>query len=251
MHGTMPSLQAAPEFLQDTQYANPSDMLHTPFQRGFNTDKPRFVWFQGQPDLSANFGVWMTAQHDRNMTWLDVVDFRKLVQGAGPDDVIFVDVGGGIGHQCAVLRSRYPNLPGRIILQDSASVVDRALPTAGVEAAVHDFWTAQPVHAARVYYLRYIMHDYPDDKCLVILRNIKSAMARDSVIVIDDMIIPNKGAHPHATDKDIAMMVNFAAMERTEKQWNALFATAGLKVVRAATYNETSGEGVQVVKIEA
>ncbi|OJJ44533.1 hypothetical protein ASPZODRAFT_153470 [Penicilliopsis zonata CBS 506.65] len=250
MHGTMPSLQAAPEFLEETQYANPSDMLHTPFQRGFRTDLPRFVWFQSQPDLSANFGVWMGAQHDRKMTWLDVIDFRELAHGSTPETPVFVDVGGGIGHQCALLRSRYPDLVGRVILQDSTTVVARALQTTGVEKTAHDFWTPQPVHAARAYYLRYIMHDYPDEKCLVILRNIKAAMAPDSVLLIDDMIIPNKGAHPNATDRDIAMMVNFAAMERTEKQWRALFAAAGLKLRRVATYNQTSGESVQVVGIE-
>jgi demethylsterigmatocystin 6-O-methyltransferase len=246
----MPSLQAAPEFLEETQYANPSDMLNTPFQRGFHTDQPRFVWFQGQPDMSANFGVWMSAQHDRKMTWLDVVNFREFVGGATTTTPIFVDVGGGIGHQCALLQRRYPDLAGRIILQDSASVVSRALPTPGVDATIYDFWSPQPVQGARVYYLRYIMHDYPDEKCLIILRNIKAAMTQDSVLLVDDMIIPNKGAHSHATDRDIAMMVNFAAMERTEKQWSTLFAAAGLKLVHAAAYNETSGESVQVVAIE-
>jgi len=95
--------------------------------------------------------------------------------------------------------------------------------------------------------MRYIMHDYPDKKCHTILTNIKAAMGADSVILIDDMIIPDTGAHPHATAKDIAMMVNFVAMERTVFQWQALFGSVGLKVVSAATYNQESRESIQVL----
>lgn len=103
------------------------------------------------------------------------------------------------------------------------------------------------VSGARAYYMRYIMHDYPDEKCHRILRNTTAAMDRESVILIDDVIIPNERANPHSTDKDIAMMVNFAAMERTESQWLSLFDSAGLRLLKSATYNEASGESIQVV----
>lgn len=43
---------------------------------------------------------------------------------------------------------------------------------------------------ARAYYLRNIMHDWPDDKCVIILQQIMKAMNKKSVILIDDMVIP-------------------------------------------------------------
>lgn len=95
--------------------------------------------------------------------------------------------------------------------------------------------------------MRYIMHDYPDEKCRMILKNTSEAMGPDSVILIDDVIVPDEHAHPHSTDKDIAMMVNFAAMERTQSQWKTLFSSAGLEIIKAATYNVTSGESVQII----
>ena len=101
---------------------------------------------------------------------------------------------------------------------------------------------------SRVYYFRYIMHDYPDERCRLILQNTMAAMTRDSVIMIDDVVLPEKGAHPHSLDKDVLMMVNFAAMERTEKQWRSLFETCGLRLLKAATYNIMSGETIQVVR---
>ena len=80
------------------------------------------------------------------------------------------------------------------------------------------------------------MHDYPDDRCIVILRQIMKAMDKDSVILIDDMILPNRGAHWHATQLDLTMMANLGAMERTEKQWYSLMSSAGLKIKSICTY---------------
>lgn len=265
----MPCLQAAPDFLEDTQYANPSDMFHSPFQRAFQTDLPRFSWMKTRPDLSENFGRWMTAQHDQHKTWVDVLDIGALFNGTNAEMPVFVDIGGGVGHQCALLRKKMPDLTGRVILQDSENVIKHALPTPGVEKMDFNFWDEQPIkgieHAllasanhrnllmcktvdARAYYMRYIMHDYPDDKCRVILRNTSKVMGPDSVMLIDDVIVPNEHAHPHATDKDIAMMVNFAAMERTQSQWKDLFNSAGLEIIDSAIYNLTSGESIQVVR---
>ena len=269
----MPPLQVLPDFLEETEYANPSDLLHSPFQKALGTDLSKFDWQKSQPDLSAAFGLWMAAQHDRQLTWLNVLDFTELVRGSTAETPVFVDVGGGIGHQCALLKDRVPDVVGRIILQDSPTVIQKALPTTGVGKMAYDFWEEQPVRGkahdlrnseipigfpwqsavlthstgSRVYYFRYIMHDYPDDKCRQILKNTVAAMDRESVILIDDVVLPEKGAHPHSLDKDIVMMVNFAAMERTTNQWRSLFESSGLRLLKAATYNDLSGETIQVV----
>ena len=81
------------------------------------------------------------------------------------------------------------------------------------------------------------MHDYPDDKCIEILRQIMKAMDKESVILIDDMIVPNRGAHYYATQLDLTMMATLGAMERTEKQWYSLMDSAGLRIKSICTYN--------------
>ena len=91
---------------------------------------------------------------------------------------------------------------------------------------------------ARAYYMRNIMHDYPDDKCKDILHHTMSAMSEDSVILIDEMILPNVGTHWQAAQLDIAMMSTVSAMERSEKQWYSLLDSAGLKIVKIYTYTE-------------
>ena len=71
-------------------------------------------------------------------------------------------------------------------------------------------------------------------------------MTRDSVLLIDEMIIPNRGVHPLATELDMTMMACLAAMERTSKHWDALLDEAGLKILQKRTYNNVTGESVIV-----
>ena len=42
---------------------------------------------------------------------------------------------------------------------------------------------------ARIYYLRHILHDYLDEKCLMILQNTAAIMDEKSLISIDEMIL--------------------------------------------------------------
>lgn len=78
--------------------------------------------------------------------WLDVIPFADAVASMeSPDRAIFVDIGGSIGHQCARLKAKYPDLSNRIVLQDREETFKNAAPIEGVEFMVHDFFTPQPV----------------------------------------------------------------------------------------------------------
>ena len=55
-------------------------------------------------------------------------------------------------------------------------------------------------------------------------------MDPESMILIDEMIIPNQGADWRATQIDLTMMASLAGVERTEKQWSALVDKAELKI---------------------
>lgn len=100
------------------------------------------------PVQQGAFHRFMEAQFAMLPTWLDVVPFgTEVAQGASPEDVVFVDVGGGNGSQCAALRKAFPELKGRIILQDRPAVVEKALKVDGMEVMAHDFLTEQPVRS--------------------------------------------------------------------------------------------------------
>lgn len=84
-------------------------------------------------------GDWLAA--------LPVDDEVAKWQSADPERVLFVDIGGGMGHQCLRLRERYPDAPGRVIVQDMPITIGRIpkpMPH-GVEAMAHTFDDPQPV----------------------------------------------------------------------------------------------------------
>ena len=92
-----------------------------------------------------------------------------------------------------------------------------------------------------------MLHDWPDDKCRLILRNIISAMGPDSVILIDEMVLPDTNVHWHTTQIDLTMMSALASMERTRSQWAALLGSVGLKIADVYTYTPSIYESVMRV----
>jgi hypothetical protein len=76
-------------------------------------------------------------------------------------------------------------------------------------------------------------------------------MAADSVVLIDEMIPPEVGAHVDALSMDLTMMAAFAGMERSEAQWCSILDQAGLKLIRKYEYNPASHESVMEVRLVA
>ena len=87
----------------------------------------------------------MEAQFASLPTWLDVVDFSDFSKGLTPSDAAFVDVGGGNGQQCDALLKKFPDLRGRVVLQDTPNVLGKALQVERMEKMSYDYLTEQPV----------------------------------------------------------------------------------------------------------
>ncbi|PYH81630.1 S-adenosyl-L-methionine-dependent methyltransferase [Aspergillus uvarum CBS 121591] len=257
----LPAWGALPAFLAATNYQNPSDRERTAFQQAHQTDQTVFAWFMGgsaPPRLFEEFSLWMSAQRVGQPIWLDVFPLERLLTSApktmattttapttaaaaaaaaaasaspSPLPPLFVDVGGGVGHQCVELLKRLPQWHGRVVLEDLAPVVAQALPHAGFERRAHDFWTPQPVVGAGFYYLRNVLHDYPDEQCVRLLGLQRAAMGAGSVVLVDEIVCPACGAGPAVVDMDITLMACLAAQERTLAHWTRLFRAAGLALV--------------------
>lgn len=95
-----------------------------------------------------------------------------------------------------------------------------------------------------MYYMRNIIHDYPDEKAVIILKNLAAVLGPDSLILIDDIVLPNSGAHLHATQLDMTMMSCLAAMERTTDQWYALIEKAGLRINKIFSYTTSLRDSI-------
>lgn len=144
-----------------------------------------------------------------------------------------MDIGGGQGQDLRKLKARLPNLPGKFILQDLPAVLDSAadLP-AGIQAQNHDFFRPQPIRNAKVYFMRTVLHDWPDKQATQILGQVRDAMGPGSMLLISETILPESGALLPSVLSDMHMMGSFASLERTQEQWRALLEQAGLQLVQ-------------------
>lgn len=100
------AILALPAYLKKHKYQSPSSITDTAFTDA-NPDAPHiFEWMGKHTENLQTFMLWMAAHRLREKEWLDVFPFRNVVlsgQETG-NTPAFVDVGGGIGHQCKVRR---------------------------------------------------------------------------------------------------------------------------------------------------
>ena len=199
--------------------------------------------------------AFMKSQREGQKSWTDAfpVDYLKLSNEELRDSrIMFIDVGGSTGGQCIALRQQHPDLSGDIVLQDMEAVVARAdsqeLARHNVKPVAHDFYDEQPIKNAKAYYMRNVMHDLPDEKAIIVLQRLCDALASDSMILVDEMVLPDIGAKWQQAQKDIQMMACLAAMERSESQWHRLMSKAGLKIRQICTYDKEMGDSVIIAE---
>lgn len=247
-----PQYEALPEFLRKTSYKTPESELETAFQAAWKTPIHSFAWFGENPKHLGYFNDYMALRRKSQLSWLTVYPVAEETKGWDAQDnsrAIYVNIGGGIGHQCAQFRERYPDLPGRVILQDLPHSIAQALPTAGVENVAHNFFEPQPIKDAKFYFLRGVLHDHPHHKARTILEQTKAAMGPESVLLVDEMIFPETGVNLAAASIDMTMLTALAGLERTEAQWRELFDEVGLELVKTYVYNPSNYEGVMHVRL--
>jgi demethylsterigmatocystin 6-O-methyltransferase len=102
---------------------------------------------------------------------------------------------------------------------------------------------------AHIYHFRQILHDWPDEYCVRILQRTQRAMGPCSTILIDEVVMPERGAHWMVTQRDLTMLALFNAGERTEQQWRSLILQAGLVLESIRPYDERMAACVLVVKL--
>lgn len=161
---------------------------------------------------------------------------ERLIQGPRHDGdaAAFVNVGGGEEHALAESIEKVPTWTGRLVLQEQEPAVQIAKmkPRASlIELTVHDFFKPQLVKGAQAYYMRYILHDWPDEECRTILRHLKDAMqAGYSKILIHECVVADRNTPWQHTALDIYMTALLATQERTEREWRELLSSVGLSV---------------------
>jgi hypothetical protein len=120
--------------------------MHTVFQDAHNTTLHAFSWFSEHPENLTYFNNFMAFRREPELSWLTVYPITEEAKDCNDANrPVYVNIGGGIGHQCAQFKKAYPDIPGRVILQDMPHSIANALQTPGVENMAHDFFEPQPI----------------------------------------------------------------------------------------------------------
>ena len=147
-----------------------------------------------------------------------------------------VDVGGGYGTLLTAALQAHPTLRG--VLFDLPHVAENAkqrLAAAGLaeRCAIMggDFFAAVP-SAGDAYLLKWIIHDWDDERAVTLLKNCHQAMAAHGKLLVIEAVIPPGNTPFFHKWTDLTMLVIVGGRERTEAEYRALFGAAGFALTQ-------------------
>jgi len=202
------------------------------------TGKPAMEEMVGQPlyDFLAK-NPEQEQIFDRAMTGFSSVEHEAIRQAwdFGTSGTL-VDVGGGRGHLLAVLLSAHPELRG--MLFDRPTVVggtQDAIRDQGLddrcERVGGDFFESVP-SGGDTYLIKYVLHNWDDDRVGVILRNCRRAMKPSArLLVVEQLVQPGNAPDPVRL-LDLEVLVLVGGRERTEEEFRAMLAASGFSLQR-------------------
>ncbi|GAB1191677.1 hypothetical protein APSETT444_000859 [Aspergillus pseudonomiae] len=247
-----PAALRAAEALQ--KWPGSEEPNHTGFALVNRTDIPTYKVLEGDPARAARFANTMSIM--TNGKGFDVSHVVNGYDWSALNSATVVDIGGSRGHIAQAVASRFPSLS--FVVQDLPSTVANAaadLPpqlVGRVSFMPHDFFNDQPV-VADAYFLRWILHNWPDKYCVKILRALIPALRPGARIIINEICVPQPGCIPLWREKqlrtmDMGMMTLFNAQERDADEWRDLLERADPRFTFAGIHQ---AEGSQLALIEA
>lgn len=189
------------------------------------------IWkyFQQNPEDAAVFNNSMSAvTAHTNEAITSRYDFSQFGT--------IVDVGGGHGGLITSILEKNPEVKG--VLFDAPEVIEGARPkiqAAGladrIETVAGDFFKSVPA-GGDAYVMKWIIHDWDDEKSNTILRNIRNHTQPNSKLILVDCVVPETDEPHFSKFIDLNMLVMTGGKERTEQEFAQLLAAAGFKLLR-------------------
>ncbi|RDB20353.1 4-O-methyltransferase 1 [Hypsizygus marmoreus] len=284
------------ENMTDPTTCHSHDITHAPLQRALPGIANKTYWnWLSLPEQTyerRRFGIAMSGVTEMEPKGLVVTAFNWA---SLPYDSIVIDVGGGIGDTLMQVLKAFSHL--RVVVQDlpgtameAKKVWEREFPEAiasgRAQIQAHDFFTAQSTQTPpSVFILRMILHDWPNESSLKILRHLRAASGATTKLLILDHVIPYtcKGAIDLSSDSqqpignqnvedealavpglalprlgaanemcysvDIAMMMWLNSQERTIEQFRQLLFSSGWRVEHVTKGGGSSMDCIQAIPI--
>jgi C-methyltransferase len=188
-----------------------------------------FDYFDRYPALAKLFNQTMTSVSElTDGTVVAGYDF-----GAYPT---IVDVGGGQGPLLAAILARAPASRGVLydlprVVADAPSLLREHDVADRVRIAEGSFFDSVP-DGGDAYILKNVIHDWPDDKAVQILRNVRAAAGSRATVLLVELVIPDHDRDFPGKWVDLEMLLNLGARERTADQYRDLLGQAGFQMTR-------------------
>ncbi len=181
-------------------------------------------YLSSHPADQARFDAAMTSgASSKSASILRTCSFEGITK--------LVDIGGGEGQILAAALNANPQLRG--VLFDRPEALTRAadlLEKSGVanrcDLVSGDFFESVP-SGGDAYLLSVIIHDWPDEQAVEILRSCYQAMKPGARIWIFEGVMDQSDDYNRVQLVDLLMLVLFAAKERTFEDHRALLEEAG------------------------
>jgi hypothetical protein len=147
-----------------------------------------------------------------------------------------VDVGGGLGTMLAAILRANPSLHGAVFELPHLEAGTLAfLQEEGVGARARfiggSFFEAVTVRAD-CYLLKSVLHDWPDEECIAILRNVVATAPLQATVLIVEQVLPQIAVESReersAFRTDLTMLMATGGRERTQSEFRALLQAGGL-----------------------
>ncbi len=190
---------------------------------------PPFEWMKSQPEEAALFGETMIGFHGAEPPAVaEAYDFS----GFGT----VVDVGGSTGNMLVHILGRYPGPRGVLFdLPVTLAEAPAFLRNHGMEERVAiepgSFFESVPAWAD-CYILSHVIHDWSEEQNLSILGHCRRVMKPESKLLIVEFVLPSDNSPHPGKILDMVMLTVAGGEERTEEEYSALLAKAGLRMTR-------------------
>jgi hypothetical protein len=147
-----------------------------------------------------------------------------------------IDVGGGHGWLVMAILHAYPEMTGVLLdLPHVAEEARRTIAEAGLagrcEIVAGDFFHAVPADGD-AYLLKWIIHDWDQERALLILKNCRQAMKPTARLLLLETVIPAGDTLHPGKFEDFVMLTGLGGQERTEEEYAHLLVEAGFRLNR-------------------
>ncbi len=205
----------------------------------------------GEPASNASFGGSFFDYLSRDAELREVfsassTSFNALVMPAVMEAYDFsgidtlVDIAVGEGFVLTTILRRYEKIQGVVSnLPQMVERADRRIRSLGLEvrcrAEASYFFTSVPI-GGDTYLLKNVIHDWADDRALMILRNCRRALvaseSRIGKLLLLETVVPEGSRASIASSIDVEMLTLTGGRERTQTEFGALLHEAGFRLTR-------------------